>query len=394
MATRNPSRTVPLSDVESEQTIYGASNTPDATTTPTRGEVVSLRVTDENDDSIVDRVRAMLGETPDDKARVRLYRIDSRTGTLQHCRVYTPSEFESTDIDGVRVEWGPGEYEIRITGQRGILGKSRVNIAAPVVGAVSSRESDGLVMQQLRAMQDANAQQMAALTQVLSQVAQATQARPVDDGASLLKSIAALAQLRDVFAPSTPTPPAADPMAMFAQVMNVMRESRAAIRELVEEEAPKRVDPENPLSMVGDVIELVKLGMAQNQSQSPGGMVPPVPSVRVPASVQQAAAPAVDAQPSPDTPAEETHTQESPMQIIVRGLIEDLCALAEKGSDTQAGAEFIFENLPDEAIPYMRHRLWFEALAAQFPVLRKHETWIREAKGKADAMFAAEDQGG
>ena len=76
----------------------------------------------------------------------------------------------------------------------------------------------------------------------------------------------------------------------------------------------------------------------------------------------------------------------------MRGTIEDLCQISIDRKPASAGAEFIFESLPDSLIPMMSNRYWFEIIAMKFPLIKQHEAWIREAKAGADKLFA-EDEG-
>ena len=124
------------------------------------GDTSPQTADDDEDLSIVEKFRVALGETPTDKARVRLFRIAPDSGNMEFCRDMQMQQFLVADmLERVRGEWGAGEFEFMLIGPRGTLKRARHYIAAPFGPAPISSPAT-------------NAPQNDALAQALTMIAQ------------------------------------------------------------------------------------------------------------------------------------------------------------------------------------------------------------------------------
>jgi hypothetical protein len=79
--------------------------------------------------------------------------------------------------------------------------------------------------------------------------------------------------------------------------------------------------------------------------------------------------------------------------LVLRGLMQQLLAMAASGEPVENGAEFIADKLPDELLQYLDLPNWFDILASFAPDVRTHEQWIRDAKARADEMLNEDEDG-
>lgn len=353
----------------------------DIETTPT-GVVVPMGDTPSSDDepdaqqNIVDRLRSILASDPSDNVYVRLYRANPKTGKYDYCRRYGAHEFESDDLDSIRAEWGPGDYEFRIINSKGNAARVRQSIAPSYAPAVANQPAQPV------AQSSEITQALAALLQSQQQIAQALQTRP-DPMAQFTQFAALAASFREMFAPAQSNAPQRNSMAELKELLEMSREVKATAKELAGDD--EKPDPDNPMALLSQGLDMVKTAMA-NQAQQPR-IIPdagPLQPLALPVSMQQAPS-NTDPEP-PHNPAPETAEE-----LLMRGTIEDLCQLSIDGKPASDGAEFIFEHLPDSLIPMMGNRYWFEIIAMKFPIIKQHEAWIREAKAGADKLFAEDD---
>ena len=86
-------------------------------------------VVTEDDQSIVDRVRAIMSQAPGDQMHMRIYRR-ARNGQLEFLGSMSPHEFENGDLELVRDQWGPGDYQFRLIGAKGLMMRITQTIGA------------------------------------------------------------------------------------------------------------------------------------------------------------------------------------------------------------------------------------------------------------------------
>lgn len=371
--------------------------------------------TDGEESAIADRVRDLVAQTPGDRVRLKLYRRDLKSSTMQWCDDYSPEEFESGDLAMIRDAWGAGLYELRIIGSTGIKGRVQISIAPKPESAVAVTRSDPMAGELGRVMQTL-ADSQAAILQALSQ-------RP-DPMAQMQQTIALMATMREAMGLNTPpaiaAPPA--PQTIQSSMMELIGALRA-VRELSGEISPP-ADGENPMAMLGQILEVVKVAKQAEVSRpqlppptalhgartpAPRPPVAPVPRPQTPTAPTApkpaqavslpdtiAAAPNVAPIQAPQ-PAQEPAPMNAEQQMIseLRAALRNLVRLAATGQNPDAGGDLIYEQLPDDFLPYLNLPNWFDLVAQFEPAIIPHRAWMEAAKASADELFnAPDDEGG
>lgn len=321
--------------------------------------------------TVIDRLRAVMATTPADRVKVKLYRVDPKTpGRLAWCQDYTPAEFEAGDLEMVRETWGPGAYQIRIIGATGIAARSDVTISAPLNANPAPAPQvapDSGVSQAL---------QMLAETQ--SAILQALQQRP-DPMQQMMQQMQLLKTFRDVMGPTTPpvSAPVSSPVTQLQEMLTTMRLFKEAAKDIGGDESSEP----SAMAMLPGLLDVVKTAMTPQQQQ------PFIPQpITIPASIEQPSR-----NPAP-IPVPETSESEPMGILVLRGLMQQLLAMAAGGEPVENGAEFIADKLPDELLQYLDLPNWFDILASFAPDVRAHEQWIRDAKARADEMLNEVDE--
>lgn len=301
----------------------------------------------------------------DSEASVRVYKRIPNSVKYSWCVNYTATEFQGGDLGMIRDQWGPGEYSLRVYGRGGLLAREDVTIAhqvsaAPAVVASAQPQSD----QFTRAI-EAIAQGQAALMQALT-------TRP-DPTQQMQQTLTLMVQMREAMGLNqNPAPAAAavSPTAVLKEVIEAVR----SMKEISEEINPKAADPENPLSLAGPLLEVIKTAMVQRS-----GANETVAPLSLPHSLQHAP----ESNPVP-APAQTHQTENEQMGImLLRGALQGLLQLKERGEPATAGGQYIAEKLPDELLPYLDLPNWFDIARNFAPELAPHEAWVREATAEA-----------
>lgn len=357
------------------------------------------------DDSPADRIARMLTVvSSDDRASVRLYRMrDGNSHKLDWCKNYTLTEFEQGDLELIRREWGPGEYQIRLYATRpphkgggfGIVAKEDIGIVAdPRATAAPVLQRDSEISQMLKTMADGQQALLAALTQ-----------RP-DPAAQLMQTMGLLAQMKEVF--GVGQAPAAS--SQLGEIIKAVRELREVSAEI---NPPTPPDESGGLfPMAGQVIELVKTAMASKQA--PGE---PMPQLLVPdfPPIQSSALPVMQRPRHPSTPpaapvvtlenepvkmtptaqAAQAAAQpagEAPEIALLRSELRTVLGMAHAGRSPSDGADLLYERMPDEALDLLEMPQWFELLCQFEPDCKPCEAWLREAHKLLVAMLDEDAQ--
>lgn len=345
-----------------------------------RGSVTRDDFDDEDDDpeqSVIDRIRALTASVGADRMKVKVYRQKANKTGLEFCADYSVPEFEAGDLAMIRDQWGPGDYQIRVIGAQGVAMRENVSVAAPLVRFdarqenPASRESSEL-SQLLRVMAEGQTAILAALTN-----------RP-DPGAEMQKTFTLMAGMREAMglnnAPA-PAAAAANPSNMLTELVSAIRQ----LREVSDEISPKTAAPDtdNPMAMLPQVLDLVKIGMSNRggASQSAG----PMPGVMLPASFDGAAGVA-------ENPIQQSEGEDMAI-LVMRGLLMQLLELAAKDAPIETGAEFIADKLPDELLQFVELPNWFEILSKFAPQCNAHKAWLTLARDRAIVLLNEDDSG-
>lgn len=325
------------------------------------------------EDEIGQQLRAAFSAAPGESVRVALYRRDPRSRDLEWCEDFTPSQVESNAHDLIRESWGAGKYELRAIGRTGI--KARVQIQIAEKRAANSAAAPAPAPQN-----DQVLQVLAMIAQGQERMLQALTHRPPEK--TLLQQLEEMKLMREVFA--QPVAPAAAPAQSNAAALKEMVETMRLLKDVSAEVAPKEeTDPDNPMSMIGPLLEIVKAGMSGKNSQPSADMQP----IALPVSLQQTAEHATV--PQQHQPLQE---ENQPMiRLILKGAADELQRLATSGAAPEAGGEFIYKALPDDFVPMLSLPNWFEILSHHAPQMIPHREWIEKAKTHAVTLFNAQD---
>lgn len=340
---------------------------------------------------LVERMRAMMAQSPTDKIYLKLYRKNPQSRNLDWCTDYRPEEFENGGMQMIRDRYGAGIFQLRLIGPKGVLKQVDLSIAPDPDSVVSSPVTQNSELAQvLRGMQETQNAMLAALT---------AKRDPMED---MHKTLALVASMREAFgfqAPNaaTVTPPA-NALTQLSEALALVRGLKDTAKELADDE-PK-TDASDPMSVFAtlapQVLEMVK----GNQAPAHASHFPPIQPMQLPPSIERAENPAPlpkgengHVMPSAQESALPVKAPETPESLYMRGIIEDLLQLAIDGKPPTEGGEFIHEKLPDELLQFLSHRYWFEMVAMRFPIIKPHEDWIRAAKAEADKLFDADEAG-
>lgn len=331
------------------------------------------------EETAVDRVAAILGAfTADDRAHVKLYRVLG-PNKLGWCKDYSVSEFEQGGFEMIRNDWGPGEYSVRVMGSSGAHGGISLRRVANVTIQGSAAPS--------AAQQAATAD--TGLARAIESMMQSQQQFQQNLLQALTNRPDPMAQMRDTVGLMT--------MMREAMGINIQASQKSSIREIVDAiqelkgvadmVSPKEPDPDNLLSMVPGIMDLVKTGM-QQRAQNPAPALPGPGALSL-APPEPVADPA--AQPGMGTPTAPTDL-ENPMIAMIQKSLAPLYTMAVVGMPAATGADYlasVADGLDDEQFAMLDGILsddkWFDALCAVLPDFKPHEAWARQVR---DAYIA------
>lgn len=347
----------------------------------------------ETEGSIADRLRELIAGDTAGQVKIKLYRINPRSGAFEWCRDMAAAELQSGDLEPIREEWGAGSYELRVYGRQGLLAKPRVVIAEAmqprqVQQIAHTSGNDGAVAQAL--VMIADTQRM-----ILERLSAPPPPAP-DPMAQMVQLGTVIATMRQAFGPAETATAGKTPFDQVKELLQVTREVKSAARELSDD--TPAAEPESMLGLAGKALDAIRVlapGQAAQLQHNPMPPVQPLQPLHVPASIPPAqqlqAQPAPDPTHNPDPAHVMNNTPETIEQIQMRQAIELLCALAAAGRPAVEGGAVIYERLPDELIDHLDHPEWFKLVSGAFPALAPHEAWMREAKAEADKLFAEDD---
>lgn len=358
----------------------------------------------------LDRIASFLGASVNDqRAEVRVFRLkDGHSHRLDWCKNYSAADFEAGgDLEMIRREWGPGDYQLRLYGTRagafGMLTKEDIGLVAdPRATApptMQAQQQNSELAMMLKSMAENQAAMMRALAE-----------RP-DPTAQMAPMLTLLGQMKNVFGPSESTQA---PKSQLSDIVAAIRE----LREVSSEINPPPPEPDSSgglIPMAGQVMELVRMGMEsrQQQPQLPG--IPPIitppaiafppiqppiqrgvytdgnnlPDVRTanPASFQAT-------QPAQQSPTPQPVPNQETLDMGVAELkrqLAEVIAMAAAGQPAEIGADVLYEKLPDEAIDLLLHASWFDLLCQFEPACKPHEAWFREAHAMVLQMLEEDE---
>lgn len=310
-----------------------------------------LAPVEEDQETIIDRLRSLSGDERD-RMSCKLYRRAADGRGLEYCQDYTVTEWEEGGIDRVRAEWGAGNYEVRIhaQGRKGVLYRDLFRIAHRAIATPAPAPAQSSELADVVRM----------LAEGQQRILEAVSQRP-DPTAQLQGTLALMASMREAMGlntPPPPPPPASDPAAMLGQLVGAIKTLREVAAEV---NPPAEAPDDNPMAMLPKVLDLVKVGMSQNQGQPAALPAPPVQPLDIPQSLQQ-----------PD---------DDPMNILrLRKQLGEMIAMAARGEPPQRGGEYAADNLPDELLPHLARPDFFGFLKMVHSGCAAHEPWFVAAR--------------
>ena len=337
----------------------------------------------EEDDSPTARVQKFLQASNGyDRATLQIYRL---TGPKAHsfCREISPHDFEGYGLTGIRDEWGPGEYELRLYGTHpikknfGLLARVTERISAPLPNAKTA------VLPGDPAGSSDLAVALRTIAEGQSRILDALVNRQQEDPMSKLKEMVALAgMVRELGGGG----------AEKGGVKEVL-ENLTLLKQLQGKDEGGGGEA-NLFSLGAGLLDVLKTQM-QHPPQPVAPTMPALPPIQLPPSLQEP-----PAEPIPTGEVTETEPEGDAMQFFMlsklRGVAAVLKQQAAKGDAPEViddAANFALDELPEEIIDAMRQPEWFAALSVVMPDAAKFKPWLEKVR-QAMLEMLAEDEAG
>lgn len=330
------------------------------------------------EETSADRIETMLTEHRDaQRATVKLYRV---TGPNQYnwCSDYSPENFEAKGLEGIREEWGPGTYQVRLYATKPndsrycVRAKENVTLEAPRVSmpnVLPSHQGGGDLAAVLRTI--AEGQQ-----RLMETIANRPQVDPMQ---SLMQTLTLAKSMRDVFAPP------AQQASPIGEIVQAIRQLREVSDEINPKAAPEKEEPDL-MSMAGSVLSLVKNQMGQQAPQQPQETGFPHITY-TPPTESQAADPAAHQAPQ---------TEEEEMQLLavlqMKAALRELLKRAKSNADISESAEWLAEKLPDDLIEPFFSAEWWSLLTQFAPEISPYQEWATKVREAAQPLFEVDEE--
>ena len=322
------------------------------------------------EESFVDRIRSIASRQGIDRTKVKLYRRGNGT-ELEFCRDYSADEFDQGDLTLIRDEWGPGQYQIRVVGPKGVAMREQVSIAKPASAPV---QHNGELSEVIRML----AQGQQAILEAVSQ-------RP-DPMANMQQTLSMMVTMREAMGLNA-APAAQSSSAMLGEIVGAIRQ----LREVADEVSPKAAPDvsDNPMAMLPTVLDLVKTAMVQQQ--------PAVQQIAIPQSItapiQQNPVDSVIENTQNQTENTATEEEEEPMNIfIVKTVFTKLLNAAVKNAPIEKAVELL-DYLPEEMIEHIENEKWFDLLLTVAPQAEAHREYLTKVRDQWVKEINAPEEG-
>lgn len=341
-------------------------------------ESYSIKTMEEDEpieETATDRVAAMMsGAGPDERAEVKVYRINS--GQLEYCAGYKPDEFESGNFDLLRDRFGAGVYELRLYATNpsskkfAVRQKLRVTIVEDKHAITSGGLGSGMA-QVLQTIAQGQQQMLEALVSIKSAPAK-------DPMEEMTKMMGMMSMMREAMGLNQPQ---GREKSSIGEIVSAIRELRGAADEISPQQDK---EPDGLMSVLPKMLELVSKGQESQQAAAQMAQFPPV---QLPPSFQAPAQP----EPQEQAPAAPVTQEESDMKMFtaikLKSYLKTLIDLAVKKTPITTAAEFVYEKIPDELIEIMALDNWFDLLSFVAPDVKDHKEWLQQVRDTALAMF-------
>lgn len=297
----------------------------------------------------------------------------SNLGKFQFLRNYTPEELDGNDLDMIRSQFGPGKYELRLYGYKPgstrytVIAKPQVLIGAlpgaapiqPVTVAQSAPQSD--VTAVLSMIAKGQEQLLAALTQRPNQMD------------SMKDMLSMLVMMREAM--GTNNQPQQQ-KSSITETLEAIKELRA-MSDLINPKEPDESPEEKMMKMAQPLI-----GLATAAFQKPAHTVAPISP---PLSFQEQ--PVIEQSQPTAAPIE---NDDAKIKEKLEADLKKLLEMAANNAPVEEGAEFLYENLPDEFVELLNMQMWWEGLSTHIPAVKPHEAWCRKVRDRLLEIFTEE----
>lgn len=348
-----------------------------------RGELEDTQTPEEAaEEDAAQRVRALLGGNAGDGVRISIYRRTQFRKTLEWCADYSPDQFMEGGLPLIHSDLGAGAYEWRAVGRTGVLGRGHFEIAANARATNPTQPAAAPASDALTRAIETLAQGQAAILQAL------TQKPAVDPLDGMEKQLRLMAMMREAMGPTAAPAPA--PAAAPAPTLLEQLQTLKALRDFAKDEAAPEhdVDPDNPMTYIGPIVDMVKEGFKAKQTPQFPPIAEPMPMIGAPASLQSLPAPPH----APAAPSSDPATgNDSPDGLAWRGIVAEALRMAKAGEPATAGGRLLFQTLPDEFLPYLRLPNCAEILGSMAPELTPHAAWVEAARVEALCLLDADE---
>lgn len=338
---------------------------------------------DETEQSPTDRIMLMMrGINDGDRAYMNCSRIDPGNQVI-FCAKYSAADFEAGGLELIRDQWGPGQYQLILYGTKhrpdgsehfGIRDRTTVRLAAPLLTAPKSNGQSDLA-QMLGQLAESNRQLIEAVSK---------RPEPVDQMTQMTAMLGMMKMMREAMGMDQ----APKPTNSIKEII----ESIQAITEVKDLINPPAV-PETPMGMVTQMLPMITQAM-QARQQQPQPAANPAPVLRPVAAAPAMAPVSMPVQPVLAAPKEGEEVNPVAM-LALRGHLMSLVQMAKDGAEVQAGADLVYEHIPDDFIALMAQPNWFDMLKMIVSGdIEPQRDWLTKARDTALAMFDQPDDAG
>jgi len=335
----------------------------------------------EDDESPADRVVEMLrGSMGAERAAVKLYRL-SNTGE-EFCTEYSPGDFEQLGLDGVRKEWGSGQYAIRLYATNPETGKFARRASQTVKIADAPRRLDVVAPAPTQNTELVHIFESIQKNQEMMLRALTERPPAPDPMSEMTKMLSMMTMMREAMGLNSQP----QQKSSIGEIVEAIKELKSA-KSLIDNEPEEK--EETLTSMIPQVLEVIKTGMTQQQQQQPPADYS-VPVVTLPPSL---ASMPVEMQAQPH-PQPQSQSEQEDEQMLILKLLADKRHIQKFIDDKKTpleAATWIHESASDELIALIAEDQWFEALSNVMAEAKTHEVWLKATR--AIVMQKLKDDG-
>jgi hypothetical protein len=162
----------------------------------------------------------------------------------------------------------------------------------------------------------------------------------------------------------------------IGEIVGAIRELRNASEEI---SPPQKEDDVSLMGMLPKVLDMV----AKTQDSQLQAQQAVMPNVQLPPNFQEQ---------QPQQQPTEQDDMKAFAFIKLNGYVKSLVNMAEKNETIEAGAQFVFDKIPDDLIEIMELDNWFDLFKAVAPMVIPHETWLRSVRDAALKLFDEPEQ--